>query len=300
MKRKLLILMLFIATNIFAQSKPISSVPITVEENTIYLNCKINKTDHLKFLFDTGASGSVINKQSLNKFQLKIDGKSLNQGSNGINEIETSSGNELIIGDLSKNDVVFSIIPFNTMDFDGIIGTDLMKGYIIEIDYEKKLLNFYNEKDKSINYEGFTRLKLYSDIYPTYLKSTIIIDGKKYSEFFGLDTGADDALTIASPFAKENDFISKTINIGTAGFQGSDGSVYEMPIVLLPEIEFAEKHFYRIPTALSNATEGVDATDKLAGFIGNAFLKKFNTILDYENQYIYFKLNSNLYKDFYE
>lgn len=139
-----------------------------------------------------------------------------------------------------------------------------------------------------------------SDIYPTYVTSTIINNEAKYTGFFGLDTGADDPLTIAAPFAKNNDFINTATQIGSAGFQGSNGLAYEMPIVLFSEVVFAEKHLYRIPAALSNVTEGIDATDKLAGFFGNAFLNKFNIILDYDNGNIYFRLNKNLYKDYYE
>ncbi len=254
----------------------------------------------MRFIFDTGADGSVINKQSLNKLNLTINGTSLNQGSNGTNEVERSSGNEIKIGAILKDNVSFTIIPYEESRFDGVFGVDLMKGYIIEIDYNNQLLNFYNRNDKNINYKGYTKLKLHDDFYPTYVKSTVTIGRKNYTGFFGLDTGADDPLTIATPFAKKNDFIAKTIKIGSAGFTGSNGIEYEMPIVLFPEIKFAEKHIYRIPAALSTVTEGIDATDKLAGFFGNAFLNKFNTIIDYDDKSIYFKLNKNLYKEYYE
>ena len=136
--------------------------------------------------------------------------------------------------------------------------------------------------------------------YPTSVKSALIIEGIKYAGLFGLDTGADDSLIITTPFAKKNKFINKMTKIGAASYQGSDGSIVELPILLCPEIQFANKSFYRIDTALSTATEGIDATDKLAGFYGNAFLKKFNIILDYKNEFIYFKLNKNLYTGFYD
>lgn len=117
----------------------------------------------------------------------------------------------------------------------------MMNGHMIEIDYHNQLIKFYNKNDKDINYKGYTKLKMYTDIYPTYIKSTLIIKGEKYKGLFGLDTGADDALTIAVPFAKSNSFVDKMTKIGTAHGQGSDGSEYEMPIVLCPEVEFAEK-----------------------------------------------------------
>lgn len=300
MKRTFIFFLVVISQFSFAQSNPIASLPFTVEKNCIYFYAKVNEADSIKFLFDTGADGSVINKQSLNKLQLKLDGKSLNQGSNGTNEVESSTKNEITIGNIIKKDVLITIIPFETNIFDGIFGTNLMKGHIIEIDYNKQVLNFYSKDDKSIDYKNYTKLKLHTKGYPTIVKSSMIVNGKKYSCFFGLDTGADDALTLASPFAKKNDFLNKLPKIGSAGFQGSDGSEYEMPIVLLTEIILAEKHLYRLPIALSNATEGIDASEELAGFFGNAFLKKFNLILDYDNQTIYFKINKNLYKEYYE
>lgn len=300
MKGTLVILLVVISTICFSQSKQIASLPFTVEKNCLYFYTKVNKTDSIKFLFDTGADGSVINKQSLDKLPLKLDGKSLNQGSNGSNEVQSSSENEITIGSITKKDVTFTVIPYETNIFDGIFGTNLMQDYIIEIDYNKQLLNFYSKDDNTIDYKNYAKLKLYTKDYPTIIKSSVIVDGKKYKGLFGLDTGADDALTLASPFTKKNDFINKLPQIGSAGFQGSDGSEYEMPIVLLPEIQFAGKHLYHLPIALSNATEGIDASEELAGFFGNAFLKKFNIILDYGNKNIYIKLNKNLYKEYYE
>lgn len=299
MKNTYLLLLTFFTISQYAQ--PVMSIPFTVEKNTIYIYAKVNESDSLKFIFDTGADGSVINQLSLHKVKLHIDGKTTNIGSNGSNEVDHSSKNELKLGNLTQKELFLTIIPFGTDSFDGVLGTDIMQNHIIEIDYHKQMLHFYAQNDKSINYKGFTKMKMHSaSFYPTFIKSALVINGKKYAGLFGLDTGADDALIITTPFGKKNKFINKMIKIGAASFQGSDGAIVELPIVLCPEIQFANKSFYQIHTALSTATEGADATDKLAGFYGNAFLKKFNLILDYRNKFIYFKLNKNLYTGFYD
>jgi hypothetical protein len=300
MKRASLLILVLISTALITHSKPLTTLPFRVEKNCIYVYCKVNDTDSLKFLFDTGADGSVINKQALSKLALNIDGRSTNQGSNGSNEVEKSSENEITLGSISKKGVGFMIIPFETNAFDGIIGTDLMKDHLIEIDYDKQLMLLYEKGDNSIDYKTYEKFKMHTDHYPTYVKGSVIINGKKHKGFFGLDTGADDALTLASPFAKRNNIGNKAPIIAEATAQGSDGSEYKMSIVLLQEIIFAGKRLYRVPAALSNATEGIDATNKLVGFYGNAFLRKFNVILDYNNQRIYFRLNDNLYKKYSE
>lgn len=273
-------------------------VPFTLENNGIYIYCKVNETDSVRFLFDTGANSSVINTESTKKLALQIDGKSVNEGSNGSNEVKTSTNNRVSFGGLVKNQVPLLLIPFGTTDFDGVFGTNLMNQHLIEIDYHRRVLKFYEPAGFKMDLSQYDKLKLhFIDSYPA-ISCVIVVNGKTYKGLFGLDSGANDALTIASPYEKKNQFRNKTEQIATASFQGSDGSVYEMPIVLAPELKIGEKSFYAIPMNLSNATEGIDATDKMAGFFGNNLLKRFNIVLDLPNGFICLKPNDLLYSPF--
>ncbi|MGE8552570.1 MAG: retropepsin-like aspartic protease [Chryseobacterium jejuense] len=297
MNFKFLFLTIGISVSLSAQKQP-TLIPFSLENNSVYLQCKVNAVDNVKFLFDTGADGSVININSKKKVDLKIDGKSENKGSNGVNTVDYSSHNTIQFGDIQKTDVLFTLIPYGEVNFDGVFGTDLMKGKIIEIDYHKNVIRFYDENDRSIDFSGYEKMKLHLlDNYPA-VESSITVNGKEYSGYFGLDSGADDALTIASPYVRKNSLANTIKTIGKATAQGSDGSVYEMPVVLCPSITFAHKFLYNVPITLSSSTEGIDASEKMAGFFGNGFLKRFNTIIDFKNQSIYFKLNKNLYSEF--
>lgn len=275
-------------------------IPFTLEQNTIYLYCKVNDTDSIRFLFDTGANGSVINEQALGKLPLKIDGNSLNTGSNGSNQVTVSAGNTIVLGGITKTNVSLTIIPFGTTDFDGVFGTDLMKDHIVEIDYSKNELRFYDSAAFKKELSGYEQFKIHLiDDYPA-IESTLVINGKKVKGLFGLDTGADDAITIASPFAKTYDLNAKMNQIGAATYQGSDGSSYEMPIMSLDQLKFGKKCFYEIPTSLSTSAEGIDATTEMSGFFGNNFLKRFNTVIDFEKGCIYFKPSNHLHTPYFE
>ncbi|MDR6462463.1 retropepsin-like aspartic protease [Chryseobacterium sediminis] len=297
MKLIVIILTLLFSITVSAQKKT-AILPFSLENNSVYVYCKVNTTDSIKFLFDTGADGSVININAKKKVPLTIDGKSENKGSNGVNTVDYSSHNTVQFGSIQKNDIRFTLIPYGSTNFDGVFGTDLMKGKIIEIDYHKNEIRFYEENDLSMNLTGYEKIKLQMiDNYPA-VESSMIVNGKEYSGFFGLDSGADDVLTIASPFAKSNGLIKVMKTIGKATARGSDGSVYEMPVALCPTVKFAQKYLYNLPITLSGSTEGIDATEKMAGFFGNQFLKRFNTVIDFKNGFIYFKLNKNLYSEF--
>src|SRR4051794_5407341 len=99
------------------------TVPFTLENNCIFLYCKVNETDSLKFLFDTGADGSVINLDSKKASAVKADGKSVNTGSNGTNDVASSSNNRMSFSGIANEKVSLTLIPFGTEDFDGVFGT---------------------------------------------------------------------------------------------------------------------------------------------------------------------------------
>ena len=289
----------FLSINLFGQSTPIAIRPFTLEKSSIYFYCQVNGSDSLKFLFDTGADGSVINENSIGKVSLKIDGESLNIGSNGSNVVKSSSNNTLASGNFIRKQVQLTVIPYQTTAFDGVFGTDLMNGNIIEIDYEKKQLRFYDPSTYKNELTAYSKNKIYFPGHYLSIKGALKIKGKLYKGFFGLDTGADDLLVISSPFSKKNGLATKTQHIGSSVSQGSDGSIYESPTVIIPEIKFGELSFYRLYVDLSTATQGGNAATDKAGFFGNDFLKRFNIVLDMKNAYIYFKPNHNLYTKFY-
>lgn len=293
---KFLLSLLF--TGSFFVSFSQSVIPFVLEDHCIFLYCKVNETDSVKFLFDTGANSSVINTNSNKLIPLKIDGQSVNEGSNGVNAVQTSSNNQVSFSGIIKSKVTLSLIDFGTNAFDGVFGTDLMNKHIIEIDYNKRILTFHDPAGLNVNLENYDKVKIhFVDSYPS-IPCSIVVKGKQYKGFFGLDSGANDALTVASPFERKHLLKNKTEQIALASFQGSDGSVYEMPIVLAPELKVGAKSFYAIPMNLSNATEGIDATEDMAGFFGNNFLKRFNTVLDLPNGFVYFKPNELLYSPF--
>lgn len=293
------ILLCLMSFSVFGQSNSVSIVPFKLENNGIYIYCKINETDSLKFLFDTGADATVINQQSLHKLNLKIDNQSQNIGSNGSNLVDLSSENNVSFGEITKENVELIIIPYEDVLFDGVFGTNLMNEHIIEIDYDKNELRFYNPEDYKNNVKDYEKHKIhFVKNYPA-IKTSLIINNKKYSGYFGLDTGADNTLTVASPFVKKKKLNEKMKRIGAATSQGSDGSTYESPVVSAPELKIGNNSIYNVPIDLSQSTEGTDATKDMAGFFGNSILKRFNVVLDLGKGFIYLKLNKNLYSPYY-
>ncbi|MBF9221406.1 retropepsin-like aspartic protease [Hymenobacter ruricola] len=280
-----------------AQTKPNTTIPFVLEDNCVYIYCQVNTTDSLKFIFDTGANGSVLSETAANRLKLPRTGTTHNVGSNGTNTVSQSAGNVIRFGSLTKSNALLTLIPYEGFKFDGVFGTDLMKGYVIEVDYHKKELRFYEPAGYHNDLGAYARCKLrFVADYPT-VTSTIVANGRRYTGRFGLDTGAEDVLTVAAPFGRKHGLPARLPRIGTAVSQGSDGSTYESAVALAPEIRFGRKCFYRVPATLSQSTSGADATEDKAGFWGNGFLKRFNAVWDFDRNYLYLKPNKNLYTE---
>ena len=280
-----------------AQTNPSTTISFVLENHCMYIYCRVNAADSLKFLFDTGANGSVLSEAAATRIKLPRSGTALNIGSNGTNTVSRSEGNTLCFGSLTKSNVPLAVIPYEGFRFDGVFGTDLMKGYVIEVDYHKKELRFYEPAGYHNDLRSYARCKLrFVADYPT-ITSAIVANGRRYTGRFGLDTGADDVLTVAAPFGRKHGLPARLPRIGTATSQGSDGSTYESPVVLAPEIRFGQKSFYRLPVTLSQSTSGANATADKAAFWGNGFLKRFNAVWDFNRNYLYLKPNKNLYTE---
>lgn len=280
-----------------AQTTPITTIRFVSAGNAVHIYCKVNDADSLKFLFDTGASGSVLSEAAAARIRLPRSGTALNTGSNGTNTVGQSVGNVVRFGTITKNNVPLTLIPYEGVAFDGVFGTDLMKGYLIEVDYHRKELRFYEPAGYHNDLSTYARCRLrFVADYPV-IQSTVVAQGRRYTGWFGLDTGADNVLTVAAPFVRKHGLLARLPKIGAAVSQGSDGSTYENPIALASEIRFGQKSFYRIPIELSQSTAGTDATEDKAGFWGNGFLKRFNAVWDFDRHFLYLKPNNNLYTE---
>ena len=294
MKKIILFLSVLTALSLngYGQNTPVTAIPFKLANNTILITCRVNNSADLTFLFDTGADGMVINKLSLDKLNLTFDTTGLNKGNAGTDTVRVSNNNMLSFGSLSEINVSFVEIGYQNSNFDGVFGSNIMRKYVIEIDYEKKLMKFFDPKTYRSKLSGYQKLRLknLSGLYT--VKSSVVIDKRRFRGNFEIDTGGDNALMITTPFNKKYQFDQQLKKIAQSTAIGSDGKEVVEPMVLMPKIKIGEMMFYQIPVDLSFSLDGVSASERMAGIFGLNFLKRFNTVLDLANEHIYLKPNN--------
>ncbi len=305
MTNKLSLLVFFslsISADLYAQNIPLATLPFELKsDNRIYLKCRVDGSDSLVFMFDTGAEPMVINESILGKkLSMNFDGEVTNVGTNGTSKIKQSDNNKFSFSGILTDSVSFVAIPYGDVPFDGVLGSTFMKKYVIEIDYRKKKMSFYDPKTYKQDDETYKKIKIqFISQLPT-IEGFIIVNGEKHKGKYELDTGSDGGLTMSTPFTSKYDLINKFKSVAHATSLGSDGTKNKSPIVILPEIGIADMHFYAIPATLSTANSGVSAYTSLSGMLGNGFLKRFDMIVDLSHNQIFVKPNNLIYTPFYD
>jgi hypothetical protein len=295
------LLFITIAFRLLAQNKPLTILPFELKnDNRIYIKCRVNQSDTLTFLFDTGSGAMVINESILGKkLNLVLDSETNNMGADGENKVKESTKNKLFFGNIEADTITYLAIKYGEAPFDGVFGNNIMKDYIIEINYHKKLLYFYNIKDYVFDAKQYDQFDLSFISGVPVITASLIIDNKKVKAVFEMDTGGDSGLLISDYFSQKYHIAEKLKQVAKAASFGSDGVKTEASIVIIPEAMLGKKHFYRIPSLLSGAKGGLLANQQLAGIFGNAFLKRFDMILDIRHNKIFLKPNDYLYTPYY-
>jgi hypothetical protein len=251
------------------------TIPFTLMGSRIYLRGLLNGKDTVSMQFDTGAGGSCVSKTSSEKLHLSFTDKTMLSNSQGINEVRKSMNNQLTFGNLGFTGI--SLVETGNMQpgEDLIIGNYLFRDKIVEIDYDKKLFIVHERLPACA--KTFTKQAM---VYGLNIKATIVQDGKKYTFWFGFDTGREGTMLLREDFTGQADNWKNLKELTM---------VNGRKIVRL-DATIAGVVFKDIVTNAADPTKPI--ARKAGSLFGNQVLNHFNVIFDNRDGYIYLKPNS--------
>ncbi|MDP2088075.1 MAG: aspartyl protease family protein [Flavobacteriaceae bacterium] len=274
-----------------------------LNSNLIIIPIEINGKE-LSFILDSGVSSTILfNLTASDSLELKNVEKIILQGLGEGDDVEAllSRSNHFRIKNIQNQNQNLYIVINNKIDLSaklgetihGIIGYDLLKDFIVQIDYKKKQLHLYDPSKyvykkcnqcEVFNLE-FNKNKPYIDAYAAVFKNQ-----KPFPVKLLIDTGGSDALWLFEDSRKE--IQSPPLNFYDYLGEGLSGSIYgkrsRIHLFKIGNFEFKE------PTASfpdSTSVVFVKTFKERNGSIGGKILKRFNVILDYPNQKISLKKN---------
>ncbi len=278
-----------------------ATVPFELNNRHIVLKGKVN-SQPIEFVLDTGDQYAIVDLDLAKRMNLNLSGEvrvggagaSISTGAfvkdatftlDGLPSFSQSVKMALPLGNV--------LSPRAGRAFQGIIGYEFIREFVVEIDYQARVLRLHDKDKFAYSGQGESipitlvhgHPTLEAEVTPA--GSTTALKGR-----FVFDIGASLTLALYSPFVAENRLLGphfKTIrSLGGAGAGGETtgqlGRVSELKI---------GNYTIKSPiTLFSEDKAGAFASTALAGNIGARVAGKFRLFLDYGRKRIIFEPNS--------
>jgi len=276
--------------------------------NLIVIPIKVNG-NNLNFLLDTGVNNSIMfNLDIKDSLKLKNIQKVRLRGLGEGDYLDAfkSTQNLFRIGRITNGNHMIYLIPGKEfelssslgMNISGIVGGDLFRDFIVEVNYSSKRIKFFDpqhysyklcKKCETFDLE-FYKSKPYIDL-KVQNKDLVKTDVKLL-----IDSGGSDALWL---FEKSSD----KIKIPEKYYQdylgkGLSGNIYgkrsKITKIIIGDYFFTDAN---VAYPDSSSIESAYKNKKRNGSLGSEILKRFRIVYDYPNKKITFKKKSSYFND---
>jgi Aspartyl protease/PDZ domain len=260
----------------------------------LWVRASVNGNPPADFIFDTGASITVIDSAYAAQIGLETQGQMQGQGAGAVGSVTLAKLNQLrvdgIDGDgvelTDQNVAVLSISPalepFFWKPCAGILGFNFISQFVNEIDYDTGRLVLYDPATFQYSGKG--------EAIPIQLAGTVptirmTIDGK-YEGEFRVDVGSSSTVDLHRPFVEKNGIdkvVKKSVDVTSGGF----GGTFTSRITRMQSIAIGPFGWKDPVVSLSQAASGALASTEYAGNVGNRILERFKCTFDYERRKLY-------------
>ena len=277
------------------------TIPFELVTRHIVVKVKINDSRPLSFVFDTGDKVGIVDTDVAKELGLKLEGQ-LRVGGAGADTLPGSYVREAtwsLPGLEGFSQPISIAIPLGRMaaraghDFDGIIGSDFIKQYVVEVDYQNRVLKLH-DRDK-FAYAGAGEsipIQLNPMGYPLLDGEVTPTNGESIKGKFVLDLGSSGSLVLMGPVVKQRNLLGngmktiKAIGVGGAGGQ-SNGQIGRVRSLQIGKFTITNPI-----TLFSEDKAGAMASTQIVGNIGQLIAGKFKVFLDYNRNRIILEPNS--------
>jgi len=261
-----------------------TTIPFELLNNHIYLEATVNGDKRGRFLVDTGGV-NLVTESAAARFGIESEGAIQGRGAGeGTVDVGIANLESFTVGAVTLHEPTFYVIPLGPVqaaegiDFDGLVGFEVFKRFVVEIDYAGRRLTL--TRPDAFEYAGNgVAIPFKFD------ERTPIVEGAIASipATFSIDTGSRSTLDLFPAFVEANDLESvldprfeSLTGWGVGGGVRSKvapGATLRLGNLKIPDVI----------VALSQQQTGAFADRYTAGNIGGGVLKRFTVIFDYGN-----------------
>ena len=286
----------------FTSGDSARAIPLEIDNNILFLRVSVNGSRPLRFIFDTGASVSVVNSELLKELKLKVEGQASGTATGGNIQVGLVNGVSLsVAGAEVRNQILATLALDKTpcVEFDGVIGYDFINQFIVEIDYPNSLINLYNPRTYVYPGPGkVVPLLIAGRRTPLAVTNILLEGGRSVVSQLEVDTGGDSAFVIKSPFVKKHG-LTRSLSTSIKGSGVGAGGEQNRLVGRVERVQLGpftlDKPVVNLEEEKEESGDGEDGD----GIVGGEVLRRFKVILDYSHQRMMLEPNAG-FKDPYE
>lgn len=194
---------------------------------------------------------------------------------------------------------VLNLKPILGDFIDGILGLEYFNGSVLNINYEHEYMRRLQSID-SLDLSDYKRIKLEKEDNRLYIPLKVQInDSITITGNYQLDFGAGGNVTLTSSAANEfnlqNNIDKKTPYFTKYGGVGGESSMYSFRAA---SVQIGDFVFDDVNMNFSSDKSGALASSKHFGLLGNGIYDRFHVVIDFKNNDLYLKPNSNYNEPF--
>lgn len=285
-------------------------IPIEIYNNLIVVPVVMNGTLPLKFIIDTGVRTAILTQKTFTDIlNLSYSRKYTISGPGGEQVIDAYVTNNVSLelpGVSGRGHALLvlgqdylELRNYLGVDVHGILGYELFSRFIVQVDYEKKLMTLMVPK-KFRKKRKFQTLPITIEDTKPYLETLIVLaDGTRITAKLLVDSGASHGLMLeptSDPrIVVPENTVSSIIGRGLGGqITGKVGRIKSLKL-----------GHYNVNGVIANFPDPNSYFDSLKlgatkrnGAIGGEVLSRFTIIFNFPKEEMYLKKNASFRKDF--
>jgi hypothetical protein len=264
----------------------------------ILLKATVNGyADSMNFILDTGSGGISLDSTTVIAMKIPITPSERTiKGIGGIRKVSFLYDATLHLPGLEVENLDFHVNDYELLSFsyglhiDGIIGFSFLSRYLVQINYDKQIIDVYTNGDFVYPKGGH----LLNPIFTTLPIQTLQIkDSRKFVQKFYFDTGAGLNFLLSEEYVADSAVLGKKRKKPVYTQAEGMGGRMSMRLTTVKEVRIGPYRFRKVPTLLFKDENKVTSYPYLGGLIGNDLLRRFNVTLNYHKHEIHIIPNSH-------
>jgi CubicO group peptidase (beta-lactamase class C family) len=269
----------------FPAGKNVVEVPFEVESCWMLIPVSVNGSRPLRYVLDSGAAGAVHqNPAIVDSLNLRITGTMQAGGAGGggaTSEVPVAENVNFNIGGIDLPNGNLAIRPSRS-GHDGVIGRPIFENLVVEIDWEKQVIRFYEPAKYKYSGSGRVLRLTFDEGGRPYTMASLAAAGEKTIPVkLVVDTGGGHTLSLEvgsnSEIRLPEGASKAVLGRGASGeITGYTGRI--------KALELGGQMFKDVPTIFPDSSSGTNGINGRQGNLGSGILRRFKVIYDYSRK----------------